>query len=89
MPKTRQWTKPLPNQVKAEVLGSVFHLLTSHEPEAMKCVPEWLQKQMRQAMYDCAVDFRDLSKGDIAQLREYMDWLEKKHPRTKPKSLKK
>jgi len=83
MPKAKQWTKPLPNNVKAEILGSVFHLLTSHERKAFARVPKWLRKQMSQAMFDCAVDHYDLSKDDIKLLREYIDWLEAKHPRAK------
>ena len=83
MPKTKQWMKRLPNQVKAEALASVFHLLTSHERKAFARVPKWLRQQMRQVMFDCAVDHYDLSNDDIKLLREYIDWLEAKHPRTK------
>jgi 5'(3')-deoxyribonucleotidase len=88
MPKDTQWRKPLPNQVKAEVLASVFHLLISHERKAFARVPKWLRKQMSQVMFDCAVDHYDLSKDDIKLLQVYLGWLEAKHPRPKGKKAK-
>lgn len=87
-PKSTQWRKPLPNQVKAEILGSVFHLLTSHERKAFARVPKWLRKQMSQVMFDCAVDHYDLSRDDIKLLRVYLDWLEAKHPRAKKRKTR-
>lgn len=89
MPKSKQWTKPLSNAAKAEILAQTVHVLTSHSPEAWSKVPAHLRSQIQQAMFDCSVDHRDLTKADIRSCIEYGEWLTKKHRQTKPKSLKK
>jgi hypothetical protein len=79
--KPNDWTKRLSNGAKAEILAATFHLLTDHSPEAWGKVPAWLQSQIRQAMFDCSVDTRDLTREDIAACVEYGKWLDKKHPK--------
>jgi hypothetical protein len=88
MPKSTQWTKPLSNAAKAEMLAATFHLFTDHMPKEFAKLPKWLQQQMRQTMFDCSVDHRDLTKGDIKTLIEYGQWLNVQYPQTKPKRRK-
>jgi hypothetical protein len=71
------------------MLASVFHLFTDHMPEQFKKLPRWLQKQMRQAMFDCGIDADALSKKDIKDCREYGQWLENEHPQPRRKVTKK
>ena len=97
MPKPSQklavnWEKRLSNVAKAEILASVFHLLSDHQPKVWAKVPEWLRAQIRQAMFDCSVDYRDLTKEDITRCVEYCQWLDEQHPQpgsTLDKLLKK
>ena len=91
MPKkiAKEWTKPLSNAAKAEMLAATFHLFTDHMPKQFAKLPTWLQQQMRRTMYDCGVDFRDLTKQDIADLKEYGAWLNARFPQKARKSLKK
>jgi len=83
MPKKTDWKRPLSDTVKAEVLAATFHLLADHTPEVWGKVPAWLQKQIRQAMSDCATDFRVFSQQDLVDCVEYCQWLNKKHPQPK------
>ena len=78
--KIKDWMKPMSNAVKAEMLAATFHLFTDHMPELFAKLPEWLQKQINQTMYDCSVDYRDLSKADVKLCIEYGQWLNAKHP---------
>ena len=86
MPKKNDWTKPLSNAAKAEILAATFHLLSDHMPEVWKKVPAWLQSQIKQSMYDCGVDYRDFTKRDIKECVEYCQWLNAKHPQPKRKT---
>ena len=87
MPKkiAKEWTKPLSNAAKAEMLAATFHLFTDHMPKEFAKLPTWLQQQMRRTMYDCGVDFRDLTKQDTADLKEYGAWLNARFPQETPK----
>jgi hypothetical protein len=88
MPKkkvAKEWRKPLPNVVKAEMLAGTFHLFTDHMPELFKTLPEWLQKQIRQTEYDCATDFRDFTPEDLEVCKEYSQWLNARFPQKAPK----
>ena len=58
---------------KAEILASVFHLLTDHTPEVWRKVPAWLRAQIRQAMSDCSVDYRDMSEKNLDLTVEYSE----------------
>lgn len=77
------WEKALSGVAKAEILASTFHLLCDHMPEVWKKVPSWLRAQIRQSMFDCSVDFRDLNKKDIENCIQYGEWLSLKHPAPK------
>ena len=83
--KTNDWTKPLSNIAKAEILAQTIHVLTSHSPKVWAKVPAWLRSQIQQSMFDCSVDYRDMTKEDIRQCIEYGEWLTKKHPKRKDK----
>jgi hypothetical protein len=90
--KTNDWTKPLSNVAKAEILAATIHLLSDHSPKVWAKVPAWLQSQIRQAMFDCSVDYRDMTREDIKTCVEYGGWLNEKHPQpgsTLDKLLKK
>jgi hypothetical protein len=78
--KTNDWTKPLSNAAKAEILAATFHLLTDHMPKVWSKVPKWLQSQIRQSMFDCSTDYRDFSKEDLKDCVEYCQWLNEKYP---------
>lgn len=77
------WETPLSGVAKAEVLAATFHVLSDHLPEVWKKVPAWLRAQIKQAMFDCAVDYKDLSNKDIDACMQYGKWLNLKHPAPK------
>jgi hypothetical protein len=79
------WLNQLSPTAKAEILASVFHLLSSHQPEVWAKVPKWLQSQINQAMNDCSIDIDELSSKDISKIQAYVKWLEARHPRPKSK----
>jgi hypothetical protein len=83
--KQIDWEKKLSPAAKAEMLAATFHLLTDHSPKVWKKVPAWLRAQIRQAMFDCAMDAKDLTKRDTADCVEYGEWLNLKHPQPRRK----
>jgi hypothetical protein len=86
MPKkpTIDWEKRLSDVAKAEILAATFHLLTDHQPEVWKTVPEWLRAQIRQTMLDCSIDSHDFTEEEVKNCIEYVKWLNKKHPQQVP-----
>jgi hypothetical protein len=74
------WEKRLSHAAKAEMLVATIHLLTDHMPKVWKRVPAWLRAQIKQAMADCSIEYKEFAKDDLKLCNEYGQWLNEKHP---------
>ena len=83
----KDWTQRLSGNAKAEILGSVIHLLSGHMPKLWKRLPKWYQESIRVSMWHCAIDADALSKKDIKDIQEFFSDMEK-NPKTKQKRVK-
>src|SRR5271157_5533452 len=81
------WEDRLSGNAKAEILGSVIHLLRDHMPEQWKALPKWYQESIRHSMWHCAVGVDALSKRDLEDIREYFAEMDK-NPKTREKKPK-
>jgi hypothetical protein len=80
MSKKNDWEKRLSHAAKAEMLTATFHLLTDHMPEVWRKVPAWLRAQIKQAMADCSIEYKEFAEDDLKTCNEYGQWLNEKHP---------
>jgi hypothetical protein len=72
--------KLLSGVAKAEVLAGTVHLFTSHMPKVWKQVPAWLRAQIKQAMTDCSIEYKDLTRKELKACVDYTAWLNEKYP---------
>lgn len=80
----RDWSQELSPVAKAEMLAATFHLLSDHMPKVWAHVPPWLQSQIKQAMFDCGIEFKLFSKRDLRLCVEYGQWLNQEYPEPSP-----
>lgn len=64
------WHYRLEPQSKAEILGTVLHILEHNRH--FKKMPKWYRELVRHAQRDCSIQMTDLDNEDI---RDIKDWL--------------